>query len=80
VGWGANEESWSIDFEVIEGDMETPEPWNRLDAYLQRIWYRADGRPFEVMAVCHDSGGNHTQKVYDFAKARLGRRVWAIKG
>ncbi|WP_449102977.1 phage terminase large subunit family protein [Pseudomonas extremaustralis] len=80
VGWGLNEESWSIDFEVIEGDMETPEPWNRLDAYLQRIWYRADGRPFEVMAVCHDSGGNHTQKVYDFAKARLGRRVWAIKG
>lgn len=80
VGWGANEESWSIDFEVIEGDMETPEPWNRLDAYLQRIWYRADGRPFEVMAACHDSGGNHTNKVYNFAKERLGRRIWAIKG
>ena len=80
VGWGMNEESWSIDFEVIEGDMETPEIWNRLDAYLQRIWYRADGRPFEVMAVCHDSGGHHAQKVYEFAKARIGRRVWAIKG
>ena len=80
VGWGMNEESWSIDFEVIEGDMETPDPWDRLDAYLRRIWFRADGRGFEVMAVCHDSGGNHTQKVYDFAKARLGRRVWAVKG
>jgi len=80
VGWGMNEESWSIDFEIIEGDMETPEPWNRLDAYLQRIWYRSDGRGFEAMAVCHDSGGHHTQKVYNFAKARLGRRVWAIKG
>ena len=80
VGWGMNEESWSIDFEVIEGDMETPDPWDRLDAYLQRIWYRGDGRGFEVMAVCHDSGGHHTQKVYNFAKARLGRRVWAIKG
>jgi phage terminase large subunit GpA-like protein len=32
------------------------------------------------MAVCHDSGGHHAQKVYDFAKARIGRRVWAIKG
>lgn len=80
VGWGANEESWSIDFEVISGDMETPDIWDRLDAYLKRIWYRADGRGFEVMAVCHDSGGHHTQKVYDFAKARIGRRVWAIKG
>lgn len=80
VGWGRNEESWSIDYETIEGDMETPDPWMRLDAYLKRIWYRADGRGFEVMAVCIDSGGHHTQKVYDFAKERLGRRVWAIKG
>jgi len=80
VGWGLNEESWSIDFEVIQGDLETPDPWNRLDAYLRRIWFRADGRGFEVMAVCHDSGGHHAQKVYEFAKARLGRRVWAVKG
>jgi len=80
VGWGMNEESWSIDFEIIAGDMETPDIWDRLDAYLKRIWYRADGRGFEVMAVCHDSGGHHSQKVYDFAKARIGRRVWAIRG
>lgn len=32
------------------------------------------------MAACHDSGGHHTQKVYEFAKERLGRRIWAIKG
>ena len=80
VGWGKNEESWSIDYETIEGDLETPDPWSRLDAYLKRIWYRADGRGFETMAACIDSGGHHTQKVYDFAKERLGRRVWAIKG
>lgn len=80
VGWGANEESWSIDYEVIEGDMETPDPWNRLDAHLKRVWRGADGRGFDVMAACIDSGGHHTQKVYDFAKERLGRRVWAIKG
>jgi len=80
VGWGRNEESWSIDYEVIEGDMETPEPWDRLDAFLDQIWRRADGRPFEAMAVCIDSGGHHTQKVYDFSKARLGRKIWAIKG
>lgn len=80
VGWGRNEESWSIAHEVIEGDLETPEPWDRLDAFLKRIWYRADGRGFEAMATCMDSGGHHTQKVYEFCKERLGRRVWAIKG
>jgi phage terminase large subunit GpA-like protein len=80
TGWGKNEENWSVDFDVIHGDLETPDPWDRLDEHLKRIWYRADGRGFEAMAVCMDSGGHHTQKVYEFCKARLGRRVWAIKG
>lgn len=80
TGWGRNEESWSIAFDVIEGDLETNEPWQRLDAYLKQVWRRADGRGFTIMAACMDSGGHHTQKVYEFAKERLGRRIWAIKG
>jgi phage terminase large subunit GpA-like protein len=80
IAWGWNEESWSIDHAVFEGDPESAELWARVDAYLKRIWRRADGRGFEVMAACIDSGGHHTQKVYEFAKARLGRRIWAIKG
>lgn len=80
VGWGRNEESWSIAHEVIEGDPEEPKLWSAVDAYLKRIWHRGDGRGFEVAAACIDSGGHHTQKVYEFAKARLGRRIWAIKG
>lgn len=80
VGWGRNEESWSLAHEVIEGDPDTSMLWDQVDAYLKRIWRRADGRGFEVMAACIDSGGHHTQRVYDFAKARLGRRIWAIKG
>ena len=80
VGWGRNEESWSIAYEVFDGDPETPELWAKVDAYLQRIFVRGDGRGFEILAACIDSGGHHTQKVYEFAKARLGRRVWAIKG
>ncbi len=80
VGWGHNEESWSIAYEVFEGDPETPELWDEVDAFLMRVWRRADGRPFEIKAACIDSGGHHTQKVYDFAKARTGRKIWAIKG
>lgn len=80
VGWGRNEESWSIAYEVIEGDPNTVELWERVDEFLKRIWLRADGMGFEVRAACIDSGGHHTQKVYEFCKARLGRKIWAIKG
>lgn len=80
VGWGRNEESWSVAHEVLEGDPETPELWGRVDAFLKRKWRRADGREFEPMACCIDSGGHHTQRVYEFAKARLSRKIWAIKG
>jgi phage terminase large subunit GpA-like protein len=80
VGWGRNEESWSLDHEVIEGDPASPGVWDQVDDYLRRIWRRGDGRGFEVLAACVDSGGHHTQQVYAFAKERLGRRVWAVKG
>lgn len=80
VGWGRDEESWSPDYHVIEGEFSDPNVQAQLDAYLKALWRRADGRTFEILATCIDSGGHHTQAVYDFAKARLGRRVWAIKG
>ena len=80
VGWGRNEESWSIDHQVFEGDPGDPEIWKLVDAYTKRSWARGDGRKFEIRAACIDSGGHHTQQVYSFAKARLARRIWAIKG
>lgn len=80
VGWGRDEESWSVDYEVFDGEFDDAGLQARLDQYLQRLWQRADGRSFKVEAACIDSGGHHTQAVYDFAKARLGRYIWAIKG
>lgn len=80
VGWGEDEESWSLAYEIIEGDPDEPDLWARVDAFLKRKWYRADGREFEISSACIDSGGHSTQAVYSFCKARIGRRVWAIKG
>jgi len=80
VGWGHGEESWSIDHVVVEGDPATEDLWKRVDRELLRTFKRADGREFTVTAACIDSGGHHTQAVYAFAKARLGRNIWAIKG
>lgn len=80
VGWGHSEESWSIDHVVVPGDPATEELWKRVDRELLRAFKRADGRGFTAAAACIDSGGHHTQMVYSFAKARLGRKVWAVKG
>lgn len=82
IGWGENEESWSVAYDVIEGDPESPALWAELDRYLLKTFARADGRALEIAASCLDSGGQegHAQRVYEFSKARLGRRVWAIKG
>ncbi len=80
VGWGIDEESWSIAYEIIEGDPNSVDLWREVDAALLRTYRREDGRPFSIMAACIDSGGHHTQAVYQFCKERVGRRVYAIKG
>ena len=80
VGWGTNEESWALAYAVIEGDTSTDELWHRVDEQLLRTFKRADGREFTVEAGCIDSGGHRTQEVYNFSRARLGRKIWAIKG
>ncbi|KDR31549.1 terminase [Caballeronia zhejiangensis] len=80
VGWGRDEESWSVAYDVIEGDPDSPDLWKEVDAALLETFQREDGRPFSIMAACVDSGGHSTQTVYSFAKDRIGRRVWAIKG
>lgn len=41
---------------------------------------KADGTAYPLLATCIDSGGHHTDAVYRFAKERLNRRVFAIKG
>lgn len=80
VAWGLHEESWSIDYHVIHGDPARPEMWAELDTYLLKGWCHALGFEVGIMAACIDSGGHNTQEVYAFARPRIGRNVWAIKG
>jgi phage terminase large subunit GpA-like protein len=80
VGFGTDEESWSLDHHVMLGDPSDPEMWRRLDAYLMQPTIRADGREMPVRTACIDSGGHHTQAVYRFARMRRNRRVFAVKG
>ena len=80
VGWGAGEESWSIDYRVLHGDPSSPQLWQQLDEVLLRTFEHPIGKPMIIRATCVDSGGHHTRAVYNYAKTRAGHRVFAIKG
>ena len=78
VGWGIGEESWGLDHVVIDGNPDAPEVWARLEDQLARMFVREDGARLPVSIMLIDSGGHHTQRVYDFA--RKNRRARACVG
>jgi phage terminase large subunit GpA-like protein len=80
VGWGRGEESWSIAYEAMYGDPSSAELWNRLDVMLQQKFDHPTKGEMVIRSICVDSGGHYTQQVYNYARLRAGRRVFAIKG
>lgn len=79
VAWGANYESWSVDFQVLYGDITEPLIWQRLDALLGRTWPHSSGMPMMLQAVAIDSGFSPAE-VTAFTRTRHGRRIYATKG
>ena len=80
VGWGRDEESWSLDYKTLYGDPSTPHLWNDLDNILKAGYVTESGRQLGIRAATIDSGGHYTQAVYNFVRPREGRRIFAIKG
>jgi phage terminase large subunit GpA-like protein len=80
VGWGRDEESWSIDYQTLYGDPSAPQLWNDLDDVLRQTFSHPTGIDLPVRCTCIDSGGHFTQAVYNFCRSREGMRVFAIKG
>jgi len=80
VGWGEGEESWGLGYHVLMGSPASPETWASLDAILGKPIRRDDGGILPVAASCVDSGGGFSEMVYRFARERLARRVFAVKG
>ncbi|WP_316224968.1 MULTISPECIES: terminase gpA endonuclease subunit [unclassified Bradyrhizobium] len=79
-GWGADDESWSLDYKVHYGVPNTPGFWEVIDNALLRMFQHPAGITMRVEAACIDSGGHFTQHVYNFVRPRMARRVYAIKG
>ena len=80
VGWGRDQESWSLDYRTLYGDPSSPAVWQDLDSILKQQFEREDGKILTVRAACVDSGGHHTNSVYNYVRPREGNRIFAIKG
>ena len=82
-GWAPGEESYLIAHEIFWGDPSTdPGVWEDVDTVRAKERIREDGAKMKVALTVVDSGGHHTDAVYDFVTPRqnLRERVFAIKG
>ena len=80
VGWGRDEESWSLAYVVLPGDPAQRELWDLLDQALSLTFEHPCGRELKIAAACVDSGF-HQPTVQQFcATSGRHRRVYPIKG
>jgi len=80
VAYSRNFESHGMGYRVFMGDPARPEVWKDLDDFLKKDWKREDGSKTKIACTCVDSGGHHTQTVYDWCNDRTNRRVYAVNG
>ena len=78
-GWGIQEETWGLAYEVLAGDPSTKALWDTLDQHLNRTFKTSSGQELKAVCVTVDSG-HHTQQVYDFCKRKQPSRVYPVKG
>jgi len=79
AGWGRDEESWSIAYHVIPGDVTRNEVWEHLEGLLLCEYLHASGLPMRIVATCIDCGFKDAT-VLQFTRDRYNRRVYATKG
>jgi len=80
VGWGKQYEAWVLDYRIFWGDPNAINVWSDLDSFLKKRFKTESQRYIPISCCCIDSGGHHTNMVYQFTKPRQARRVFSIKG
>lgn len=81
IAWGEGMECWIIDYKIIHGDPSLDETKADLLNTLRQKYPHASGEyvlPINTKFI--DSGGHHTQEIYDFTMRLSNERVYAIKG
>ena len=80
MAWGTGMERWVVDHQVIPGDPADERTWSLLDERLKVRYRHPCGVSLSILATGIDSGGHHTHEVYQFARVRRWRNVFALKG
>ncbi len=80
MGFGVGMERWVVDHQVIWGDPADERTWAALDEKLKARYRHPCGVGLAILATGVDSGGHHTDEVYQFCRVRRWRNVFAIKG
>lgn len=80
IGWGEGMERWVVDHQVIQGNPADERTWAALDERLKTRYRHSSGVELAICATAVDSGGHHTDEVYQFCRLRRWRNVFAIKG
>jgi phage terminase large subunit GpA-like protein len=79
-GYGRSEECYLIDRIVIYGSPSRADVWAQLDEVLLNPYKNEDGIEMKIEGIAIDSGGHHTQEVYQYARERQHLGVIPIKG
>lgn len=78
--FGRSEESWLIERDIVHGSPSDEQTWKAVLEVIEREYEHENGARMRVMATAIDSGGHHTQEVYNFCRVNAWRKVIAIKG
>jgi phage terminase large subunit GpA-like protein len=80
VAWGRRRESWSVDHRILFGDPAQPDVWAQLDRVLAETFPHVGGGRLSIGKLAIDTGGHHTQAVYEWTSRQAADRVLAVKG
>lgn len=81
VGHGHFGETWGIEKGIVMGRPDDDSTWTKLDEVLfDRVFHFADGLGLRLSMTFVDEGGHFTQDVRRQCRARIGKKVFCIKG
>jgi phage terminase large subunit GpA-like protein len=79
VAWGRGKESWSVDYQVLEGQTAEAAVWEKLTALLETHYPTESGATLSLSRFAIDSG-YATPEVYAWTRKHGGARAVVIKG
>jgi len=68
VAWGPDEESWSLDYVRLYGEMTQPQIWKELRRQMNRDFVSPSGTIHRARLCGIDSGGHFNSEVHNFCK------------